>query len=248
MILGRVGSSSCLPTDVSRLGELITASRKTRNFVYSDAVDARSDEQLYANWAAGDRRAGGELIDRHLPAIHRFFAGKLSQPDVVDELVAKTFEVCAAKLGEFRGQGSVRAYVFGIAHNHLRNHLRASRRQRERFDPLEVSVADLDPTPSCLLVEHESERLLLRALRSIPIELQVAIELSYFENLSRAEIAEVLGIPPGTVAGRLRRARELLEQRVKALADEPELRRSTLDSIRVWAEQVKQLTDGTRDG
>ena len=220
---------------------------KNSNLVYHDRVGSRSDEQLYASWAAGDRRAGGQLIDRHLRAIHRFFAGKLSQVDVVDELVAKTFEVCAAKLGEFRGQGSVRAYLFGIAHNHLRNHLRASRLQRERFDPLEVSIADLDPTPSCLLVEHESERLLLRALRSIPIELQVAIELSYFENLSRAEIAQVLGIPAGTVAGRLRRARELLEQRVQALAGEPELRRSTLDSIRVWAAQVKQLADEPRD-
>jgi RNA polymerase sigma factor (sigma-70 family) len=211
--------------------------------VYAGAVEFHSDEQLYAAWVAGDRRAGGALIDRHLVSIHRFFAGKLSDAAAVDDLVAKTFEVCAAKLGEFRGQGSVRAYVFGVAHNHLRNHLRSLRRQRERFDPLEVSVVDLDPTPSCLLGAHEGERLLLRALRSIPLELQVAIELSYFEGLSRAEIAAVLEIPAGTVAGRLRRARELLEQSLRALATEPQLLTSTLDSIQAWSRDVKASHD-----
>ncbi|PRQ06906.1 RNA polymerase sigma factor [Enhygromyxa salina] len=206
-------------------------------------MNSPSDEQLYAAWVAGDRRAGGALIDRHLTSIHRFFAGKLSDPAAVDDLVAKTFEVCATKLGEYRGQGSVRAYLFGVAHNHLRNHLRSLRRQRERFDPLETSVADIDPTPSCLLVAHEGERLLLRALRSIPLELQIAIELSYFEGLSRAEIAAVLEIPAGTVAGRLRRARTLLEQRVHALATEPQLRTSTLDSIQAWAREVRAVSD-----
>lgn len=227
---------------MSELADLITLPQENR-LVYASGMGSRSDEQLYAAWVAGDRRAGGALIDRHLPSIHRFFAGKLSNPAAVDDLVAKTFEVCAAKLGEFRGQGSVRAYVFGIAHNHLRNHLRALRRERERFDPLETSVADIDPTPSCLLVAHEGERLLLRALRSIPLELQVAIELSYFEGLSRAEIAAVLDIPAGTVAGRLRRARALLEQRVRVLATEPQLRTSTLDSIQAWAREVKPFAD-----
>lgn len=198
-----------------------------------------TDEQLYAAWAGGDRRAGGQLVDRHLSAIHRFFAAKLSDTSASDDLVAKTFETCAAKLGSFRGEGSFRAYLFAIAHNHLRNHLRAKQRVGERFEPLEVSVAALDPTASSLLVRDEQRRLLLRALRTIPIDMQVAIELSYFEGLSRAEIAEILGVPPGTVAGRLRRARELLERSIEALGNRPELRRTTMDLLAAWAERVK---------
>lgn len=202
-----------------------------------------SDEQLYAAWAAGDRRAGGRLIDRHLPAIHRFFAAKLSDASITDDLVAKTFEVCAAKLGSWRGDGTVRAYIFAIAHNHLRNHLRSKQRAGERFEPLETSVADLDANASHLLVRDEQRRLLLRALRTIPLDMQVAIELSYFEGLSRAEIAEVLGIPAGTVAGRLRRARELLERRIEELANSPELRCTTADSISAWAARVRLEID-----
>lgn len=198
-----------------------------------------SDEQLYAAWVGGDRRAGGRLIDRYLSSVHRFFAAKLSDTSVSDDLVAKTFEVCAAKLGSYRGDGSVRAYIFAIAHNHLRNHLRGKQRAGERFEPLEISVADLDPTASSLLVRDEQRRLLLRALRTIPIDMQDAIELSYFEDMSRAEIAEVLGIPPGTVAGRLRRARELLERKIEELANAPELGRTTVDSISAWAARIK---------
>lgn len=198
-----------------------------------------SDEQLYAAWAGGDRRAGGLLIDRYLTSVHRFFAAKLSDTSATDDLVAKTFEVCAAQLGSFRGDGTVRAYIFAIAHNHLRNHLRSKQRVGERFEPLEISVADLDPTASSLLVGDEQRRLLLRALRLIPIDMQVAIELSYFEDMSRAEIAEVLGIPPGTVAGRLRRARELLERKIEEVAARGELRRTTVDSLSAWAERVK---------
>ncbi|PRP93119.1 ECF RNA polymerase sigma-E factor [Enhygromyxa salina] len=198
-----------------------------------------SDEALYAAWAGGDRRAGGRLIDRHLPSLARFFGAKLSDPSAADDLVAKTFEVCAAKLGSFRGDGTFRAYMFAIAHNHLRNHLRGLQRAGERFEALEISVADLDPTASRLLVRDEQRRLLLLALRSIPIDMQVAIELSYFEEMSRAEIAEVLGIPPGTVAGRLRRGRELLERKIEQLANQPQLRRTTIDSISAWAARLE---------
>jgi len=197
------------------------------------------DAELYAGWVRGDREAGGTLVDRHLRSIHRFFAAKLSSRDAVDDLVAKTFEVVAGQLGGFRGEGNFRAYLFGIAHNQLRNHLRALGRAAARRGELGSSIHDLDPSPATLIVRDEQRRLLVRALRRIPLELQVAIELSYFEGLSRTEIAAVLEIPAGTVAGRLRRARELLEREITELAANPELRASTLDSLGEWARGVK---------
>jgi RNA polymerase sigma factor (sigma-70 family) len=210
--------------------------------VYAGAV--ASDAELYRDWAAGDREAGGVLIDRHLRPVHRFFAAKLSDRTAVDDLVAKTFEVIAAKLGSFRGDGSFRAYVFAIAHNLLRNHLRTLGRAAARFTELETSVGDLDPSPATLMVRDEQKRLLLRALRHIPLDHQVAIELSYVEGLSRSEIAAVLGIPAGTVAGRLRRARQLLEARIAELAANPELRQSTLGSLSEWAREIKAEVEG----
>jgi len=67
-------------------------------------------------------------------------------------------------------------------------------------------------------VAGEEERALLGALRGLPLELQVLLELHYWEDLSTSELAGVLEIPQGTVKTRIRRARELLES---ALASGP---------------------------
>ena len=76
---------------------------------------------------------------------------------------------------------------------------------------------------------------MLHALRAIPIDLQIALELFYWEKLSAPELAEVLEIPEGTVRSRLRRAREALEQRLRALESSPERLASTLSNLEGWA-------------
>ena len=65
-------------------------------------------------------------------------------------------------------------------------------------------------TASAEAAQHEEQRLLLEALRRIPLDLQIAIELHYWEGMSGPDLAQVLDIPEGTVRSRLRRAREPL--------------------------------------
>ena len=85
-----------------------------------------------------------------------------------------------------------------------------------------------------------SGALLARALRSIPLDLQVALELHYWEELSGPELAAVLEIPEGTVRSRLRRGRELLAERLQAFAcDDAALAKSSLDDIDGWASSLK---------
>lgn len=198
-----------------------------------------ADADLYLRWAAGDRDAGARLIDRHLSAIARFFANKCVVSSDVEDLVATTFERCAKSLGKLQQPERFRAYLFGVATNVLRDAIR-KRRPTPVADLEQLCVRDLGPSPSVVAAERAELRLLLAGLRAIPIEHQLVLELSVFEQMSRAEIAEVLRIPAGTVASRLRRARELLERQVRALATSPQLVESTLHGLADWAAQVRE--------
>jgi RNA polymerase sigma-70 factor (ECF subfamily) len=199
------------------------------------------DIELYRRWAAGDRRAGGRLVDRHIDSIGRFFTNKVADPSDTEDLVALTFERCSRSLGTFKGDSSFRTYLFGIARNQLREYLRRKSRRPDDVDFHVTRLADIAPSPSVIVGERKEQGLLLTALRSIPIELQMVIELSFFENMTQREIAEVLDVPPGTVASRIRRGKEALFVRMKEIAQSPELLESTMHGLERWVEEISRF-------
>ena len=193
------------------------------------------DAELFGRWSAGDEAAGEELFRRHFEAIARFFRNKAN--DDWPELVQRTFLTCVEARASFRGGGSFRAFLFGIAHHQLLRWLRD--RGYDRIDLTERSAHDLDPTASACVAKREEERLLLAALRRIPLELQVILELHYWEEMSSSECAEVLGLPVGTVKSRLRRARALLDGELAKLAAGPMLA-STASRLDEWAAGLRE--------
>lgn len=175
-------------------------------------------------WRGGDRAAGDALIRRHFAGVLRFFRTKLG--DDVEDLVQRTF----LDLLEAGDAPNVRATLFTIANRRLLDHLRA--RYHDRAEQLgSTSVADLGTSPSGAVARGEEETLLVAALREIPLEYQVALELAYWEGLSGPEIAEILGIAEPTVRSRLTRAREALRDAVARLARSPVLSASTLAEV-----------------
>lgn len=202
------------------------------------------DLSLLAAWAAGDRTAGAALVERHYDAVVRFFRNKAG--DDADDLVQRTFLACAEAAPRHQGRASFRAFLFGIARNVLYEHIRGKVRAG-RADPdfRESAIVDLAPGVSTVAAKRADQRVLLRALQLIPVELQVLLELYYWEDLGVDELAEVLDIPPGTVKSRLFRARNLLREateKVPATADESQSARILLDE---WARRVGgELGDG----
>jgi len=187
-----------------------------------------SDTELLSAWRDGDRDAGDELLRRYFDAVCRFFRGKLG--DDVEDLIQRTFLDCVESRDRVREDG-FRAYLFTVARNRLFDHLRAAQRRPERVDISLRSVEDLGTSPSTKLARTEHERLLIRALRSIPLDYQIALELAYWEQLSGREIAVVLGIAENTVRSRMSRARDALRAKLEQLAASPELSDSTLQSF-----------------
>ncbi len=202
----------------------------------------RSDADLLDAWRAGDRRAANELFDRYFPAIARFFRNKVRCQDDADELVSQTFLACTQSRDRFRGDASVRHFLFAIARKVLFQYIRTqTKRVREEGDFAEVCVEDAFPATLSSIVMHQREaQSFVQALREIPIGDQVVLELMYFEGLSGPEIASLLGVAEGTVRGRIARGKERLRARVqRVLASGPEV--GTLDPalLEVWAQEVR---------
>ena len=202
-------------------------------------TDPRRDEALLDSWRAGDRRAGDALFLRHFDAIYRFFAGKVGG-EAVEDLVQATFLACVEGKESFRGEASFRTYLFAVARRLLYRRFR-SRYRDDKLDFAVTSLRDLGPSPSAALGARQEQRLLLEALRRIPLDLQIALELHYLDKLSGPEIAVVLEIPEGTVRSRIRRAREALVAELEALATSTELLAATTADLDRWAESLKAL-------
>ena len=174
-----------------------------------------SDAELLERWRASDNAAGSELLRRHFKSLYRFFNNKISGN--ADDLIQATMLRLVRGRDAFRGDASFRSFLFVVARNELLRHLRSLSRDRLVLDGEAVSAFELSGSPSSAVARKAEHRLLLRALRHIPLDFQIALELHYWEDLSTKELAEILDIPVGTVKSRLRRARERLAEQIHRL-------------------------------
>ncbi len=164
------------------------------------------DPELLERWRAGDRASGEQLFARYFAELYRFFAYKL--PDKADDLVQQTFMACLKTKSPFRNEATFRTYLFTIARNELYMELR--RPHRQHVDLAVSSLADLVSSPSNVLGREQELARLRAALRAIPVEQQVLLELRYWHDLSAEELAEMHATTPGAIRVRLVRARKAL--------------------------------------
>jgi RNA polymerase sigma factor (sigma-70 family) len=195
------------------------------------------DDELLHAWRAGDAHAGSQLFERHVQLLVRFFRNKVDRG--VEDLIQTTFLACMESQHRFEGRGEFRSFLLGIARHKLLQHYQAERTMRE-IDFGNESVADLAPGISTALGQRAEEELLLQALRSIPLDLQVLLELYCWESMTAREIAEALALPEGTVRSRIRSARKrVVEQMEKLAGGDEELVRTATDLDR-WAESIRR--------
>ena len=209
--------------------------------VSSRGLDAVDDRKLIERWRAGQTECGERLFRRHFDAIYRFFRNKAAAD--CEELVQRTFRAVLEKSHHLPEIANFRAYLFGVARLELLQHFRRHHRDGRVVDFNEASAIDLDPTPSQYVGGRQELRLLGEALRQIPIDLQIIVELSYWEDLPMADIGELMGIPEGTAKSRLHRARRLLREAIDRLTQDAGLLRSTIDGFDTWIVDVRGLLD-----
>jgi len=195
-----------------------------------------SDAELLTAWRGGDEHAGEVLVTRHYAAIERFFINKAREH--AGDLIQRTFLVLLEVRERIHEGSDVRRYLFGIARNVLHNHFRSVYRD-ERLDFQTRSIEDLNPSASTLVLENQQSQQLLQALRQIPLDLQIVLELYYWEEMKAVELAALLEIPEGSVRTKIRRAKEKLADELKRLARSGDLQQ-TQSNLDTWARALRE--------
>jgi RNA polymerase sigma-70 factor (ECF subfamily) len=149
-------------------------------------------------------------IEACIPALRRYAAALLRDEQEVDDLVHDCLVRALDYRRTWRQDTNLRAWLFAILHNQFISRLR---RQKVRGH-----VEPLDSLPDGAVAEHPRQdqhlesRDLIRALDALPVEQRTVLLLVALEDLSYAEVAQITGVPVGTVMSRLARAREKLRQ------------------------------------
>jgi len=165
------------------------------------------------------------LVERHVDLASRIIRN-LGIPDCdVDDLLQQAFSITADRLGDIAA-GKERAFLIQTAIRLAASARRAHALSREIPTGDLPDVGDGQPSPEQLTFQIQTRRLLDRALADMDLDLRSVFILYEVEEMTMAEIAAVLQIPAGTVASRLRRAREDFLTRARRLGmDEGRQRR-----------------------
>jgi RNA polymerase sigma-70 factor, ECF subfamily len=161
------------------------------------------------------------IVDRDLDFIWRLVR-RLGVPEGdTDDAVQQCFVILSRRLDDIPG-GDERSFLFATALRVASEWRRRNdRRQEIDFDSV-AELSDPTPAPDASLESERARRLLDALVRALPVELGVAFVLYEIEGQTAKEIAALLGLPMGTVASRIRKARELFDaavSRVKARMD-----------------------------
>lgn len=195
------------------------------------------DRELYRRWKDGDDTAARTLVERNYDAVLRFFRTKVGSQRC-DDLVQRTF--LAASEGDYRGESTFRAFVFGVARNILLDHFRLARRDaRNQPDFNESSVRELAPGVSTAVAARAEQRVLVVELQRLPVDIQMTLELFYWEGLSVDELAVALEVPPGTIKSRLHRGRTMLRDGIEHGQLEPDQKQSVRAQLDDWVEAMR---------
>lgn len=173
---------------------------------------------LIQRCAAGDETACAELVAEHQRMVVQLAMNLLGDRDEALDLSQEVFLRVFRTIHRFRGQSSLRTWIYRIAVNQARNRHRFwRRRHRDAQVSLDEHVAlhgdfesGVEVTPERLLAQKELAARLQRALDRLPFDQRTAIILREIDGLSYDEIAFSLGVAVGTVKSRLTRARQTL--------------------------------------
>ena len=165
------------------------------------------------------------LVDQHFSFVWRYLRGLGVPSAEVDDAAQQVFMVASGKIDAIQ-QGAERSFLVGTARGVAANARRADVRRRElRGDVPLDAYADDRPDAEAHAGTREELAILDRFLASLTDDLREIFVLFELEGLTMAAIAEALSLPPGTVASRLRRAREEFQEMAKrfqaARANEP---------------------------
>lgn len=213
------------------IGKSITFGKDDLNDVASAArvsVDNINDDAKFIErLRAGDEDAFDRLVNEHSGGIYSMLLRLTENAEDAGDLTQETFMNAFRSIGKFRGESSIRTWLYRIAINRSRNRFRwwKSRRRSKTISidsvrseedrPLHETLAGDTPDPETEAISAERMYRLRETLLTLPDIFREAVILRDIEGLAYEEIAEVLDISIGTVKSRIARGRGELARKLE---------------------------------
>src|ERR671932_162701 len=182
-----------------------------------------ADEDLISLIEAGDAEAFSTLYERHTRAVYSLAYRMMGERQAAEDLTQDAFIKVWRNAASYRVErGSVRTWVLSVVHNRGIDQLRAQASRRRTQDKIEASAPRSQPSEAFGETWRNAQRKQVReALNTLPSEQLKILELAYFSGYTHVEISELLGLPLGTVKGRMRlglkKIRDFFESRGAAV-------------------------------
>lgn len=193
---------------------------------------------------AGDPIAFQAMVRPHLDAIRRFARSFCGNDNDADDLAQDALLKAFRAFGSFDGRSSLTTWLFAVAKNHFLDNRRGKLfRWRSREVPL--GDTDLSPLPNAehLLNERQRVEFLWSALRRIDEKFRTPLVLAEIDGISYEEIAQIEGLPIGTVRSRIARAKDHLRALV---GQSPEVSAACVVGTLGATESSNTITKGVR--
>lgn len=160
---------------------------------------------------AGDESAWRTLFSRYYPSLVRMVSCITGSLDAAHDLAQESFVRLLPAREEYQN-GSFSAYLTTIAY---RLALKERKRQNSKHDIETLPLADDSPSPLELAIQNETDRIIFRVIQSLPGEQKEILALRFFGGHSYEEIAQITGIPIGTVKSRIFYAIKTCREKLK---------------------------------
>lgn len=181
------------------------------------------DARLIARARAGDSAAENELVERHYRNVFNLAFRLSGNYDDAQDIVIDAFVRVHNALPSFRGDANFTTWLYRIVKNvflderkkqRIRNHSSLEEMVELEDSSISRQVEDPKPGPQHNVERQERAEVIQAAVMSLPDNQRLMIGLYHFQHRSYEEIAEVMGLPIGTVKSRLNRARLALKNKL----------------------------------
>jgi len=177
-------------------------------------MQTTSDEALIERIAGGDKMAMQVLFARHHVRVYRFALRLVRNEATAEDLISEVFLDVWRQAGRFEGRSAVSTWLLAITRFKALSLLR--RRPEEALDEVtEAAIEDPEDDPDVVLQKKDKAAVLRRCLHRLSAEHREIVDLVYYHEKSVQEVAEIVGIPEGTVKTRMFHARKKLAEMMK---------------------------------
>jgi RNA polymerase sigma-70 factor (ECF subfamily) len=177
------------------------------------------DEELVARVLSGDQESYAALVSRYSDFVYTIVLRVVGDAEDADDVTQETFVRAYRALGRFRGDSKFSSWLYRIAVNRAITHLKRKRRRALTVDldavPHVEASAVLErreANPEDIVLDEEFRQRVRKAVAELPPQYRAVVTLFYLEERSYKEVAEILGIPMGTLKTHLHRARGMLRK------------------------------------